>query len=262
MNYNMLVFIQFTKRDIYVFSKNIIRYFINYSLIFPLLYALTFGYIIPVTSFHQGNLISISLLLPSSIIFLFLSLNFNKNFFLLLDLESNIYIEFQSTLLNSRFIILQKIAISSFFTTLFLLPFFAISKLILQNSFNTSQLSIIKLILIIFFSSLVVASYVILSILYMKDAHQIGNWWRRVNTPLTMLGGTWVPWATMAKVSSTLGLITLLNPFIYITEGLRGAILGTDLFIPFHYCILALLCFTLVFIYLAIHKFKQRIDCF
>lgn len=262
MNYNLSIFIQFIKRDIYVFSNNITRYIINYSLIFPLLYALTFGYIIPVTSFSNANLISISLLLPSSLIFLFLSLNFNQNIFMLLDLENNKYVEFQTLLLKPRLIILQKIIVSSFFTTIFLLPFFGVSKLILQNSFDTSQLSIFKLIIIILFSSITAASYVILSILYMKDSHQIGNWWRRMNTPLTMLGGTWVPWATMSKVSSTLGFVTLFNPFIYITEGLRGAILGTNLFIPFYYCLAALTCFTFIFINLAIKKLKKRLDCF
>ncbi|MDR3646915.1 MAG: ABC transporter permease [Candidatus Babeliales bacterium] len=262
MHYNTQIFIQFTKRDIYVFSKNIIRYFINYSIIFPSLYALTFGYIIPTTSFSNVQLVSISLLLPSSLIFLFLSLNFNQNIFLLLDLENNKYIEFQTLLLNPRLLIIQKVFVTSSFTTIFLLPFFGVTKLILQNSFDTSQLSIFKLVTIIFFSSIAAASYVILSILYMHNTHQIGNWWRRMNTPLTMLGGTWVPWATMAKVSVILGYITLFNPFIYITEGLRGAILGTDLFIPFHYCILALTIFTFIFINLAIRKFKKRLDCF
>ena len=181
---------------------------------------------------------------------------------MLLDLENNKYIEFQTLLLNPKLIIIEKISISSFFTTIFLLPFFAVAKLILQNSFDTSQLSIIKLVIIIFMGSITAASYVMLSILYMKDTHQIGNWWRRMNTPLTMLGGTWVPWATMVKVSSILGYFVLLNPFIYITEGLRGAILGTDLYIPFTYCILALIFFTILFVNLAIKKLKKRIDCF
>jgi len=262
MNHSLAIFIQFLKRDLHVFCKNINRYFINYSIIYPVLYSLTFGYIIPVTNLANAHLVSISLLLPSSMIFLFLTLNMNQNIFMLLDLESSKYIEFQATLLKPKFIILEKVCISGILTTIFLLPFFAVSKLILQNAFDTTNLSIFKLLIIISLTSFTIASYVIFSILNMKDSHHIGNWWRRINAPLNLLGGSWVPWFTMLKVSTTLGIIALLNPFIYVTEGLRGAILGTDLFISFIYCVFALLLFTFIFINLAIKKLKKRIDCF
>lgn len=262
MNRDLLIFKEFFKRDLYAFSKYKITYFINYSLIFPALFSLTFGYIIPFTAFNQNVLPSTGFLLASSVVFLFLIFPVSQNIFLLLDLENEKYVEYQATLLNPKYIILEKILFSSLFTFLIVIPFFFVSKLILGDIFDVSKLSVIKLLITLFLASCMASSYVIFCLLKMKNPSKMGMWWRRVNTPLFMLGGAWVPWLIMAKVSVFLGYITLLNPFLYVTESLRGAILGPEKFIHFHYCVVALIIFTLIFTHLSLKTFKKRIDCF
>jgi ABC-type polysaccharide/polyol phosphate export permease len=94
----------------------------------------------------------------------------------------------------------------------------------------------------------------------MKNTRQISGLWIRVNIPLFVLGGFWVPWFTIFQVSNIAGYIVLLNPFIYVTEGLRRAITGSEFYFSIPTCIIGLLGFSALFYATACYAFNKKMD--
>lgn len=259
-NKSIYVFFTFLWHDLYTSAKQIKNFIINYALIYPVVFSLTYGYIIPNTAFSAGILPSKTIIFAGNVIVVFLTLAFNLNLSVLTDIEGDRFINYQMILLNPRLVILEKILFSTLLHFCMCLPFFAVSRLILQDSLDTLNFSMVKFLTILFLSSLVFSSYVFLSMCILKGTHQLGIWWRRFNSPLLTLGGSWVPWMVIAKFSTLLGYLILLNPILYITEGMRGAILGESLFIPFKYCVITLIFTIVMLILLSFYFFKKRVD--
>jgi ABC-2 type transport system permease protein len=195
-----------------------------------------------------------------SLAFIFLILSSTLNLLLLLDFDGDRYIDYQITILNPRLIVMEKIIFSTLFSFFVSLPFFIVSKIILRDELDTTNLSIPKLLLMILIGCFTCSAYSISAVCILKGAHRTGTWWRRVNNPMLMLGGSWVPWVAIAKVSPIIGYLVLLNPMIYMTEGIRGSIFGDNIYISFEYCITALIIFSAIFIVTAFHFFKKRTD--
>lgn len=255
-----LIFLNFLRRDFYIHSKQLKNYILNYAFIYPFFFSLTYGYIIPNACFNPNTLPSNSLLLAGSIAFIFLIVSISLNIYQLFDFNGDRYIDFQICILNPRLVLLEKILFSSIFCLLLSLPFLITSKLMLQDRLDISNASFFNLFIIFYLGSFFFSCYVILATCILPGAHKMGSWWRRFNNPLLMLGGSWVPWITMFKLSPILGYLVLINPILYITEGTRGALIGYEMFIPFIFCALALIIASIIFLYLAFYYFRKRTD--
>ena len=179
---------------------------------------------------------------------------------LLFDLEGDRYIDYQATLVDARLILVQRIIFASIFSFVILFPFFPVSKLILQSHFDSTNTSWFMLSLILYLSCLCLASYMILVACMLKNSRNLSTFWKRVNVPLLFLGGFLVPWHIINQYSSMLGQIVYLNPFIYMTEGLRHAIIGGNQFLSYNACISGLLIFTLIFTLSSFYFFKKKTD--
>lgn len=263
MNKTFLIFLEFLRRDFYVHLKQIRNYMITYLLIFPILFSFVEGYIMPNTIFDLSVLPSKSILLIGVIIYLMLGLAMTLNGFLLIDLENDKFTQYQTLLLNPELLILEKIIFSSAVSFVFITPFFIISKLILREEFNTACLSIPKLLIIFLLGTIFCSAYAILAMCKLKGTHQLGMFWRRFNMPLAMFGAEWVPWIVIFKFSKVLGYLALLNPFLYIGEGVRGAVIGINernYYIPFIYCVIFLVLASIILTLVALKSFKKRID--
>ena len=68
------------------------------------------------------------------------------------------------------------------------------------------------------------------------------------------------PLGALKSFSPFLGRLMLLNPFVYITEGLRYALLGDPQFLPVWQCAPMLAGFTVLFTCGTWHFFKKKID--
>lgn len=260
MNRTFSIFLRLLWRDTYIYFKQKRNYLINYCLIYPATLSLTYGFVFPKTNFASGALPSTGVLLAGSITFIFIILPVALNLFLLFDFEGDRFIDYQMLLISPRLVILEKIIFSATFNFILLLPFFPIAKLLLRDNFDISNISVIKLLVILYLSSLTCCAYVVLSMCIMKSTYQLGNWWRRVNGPMFIFGGSWTPWIAIFNFSQILGYFVLINPIIYVTEGVRGAILGEGIYIPFLYCVIALIISTTLFISATFYFFKKRTD--
>ncbi len=95
---------------------------------------------------------------------------------------------------------------------------------------------------------------------YLRSTLELSNFWMRFNSPLMTFGGFFIPWFVMYELSPWLGRLVLLNPLLYVTEGLRGAIIGGEHYIPLGYCLLGMLAGTVLFTALAMRLFRGRVD--
>ncbi len=260
MNNSAAIFLQFLKRDAYVHLKNIRLYIINYIFIDPILWAFCFAYLEQQVTFGTGNPQAGTLLFSGCILIGLLVVTYKTTIGLLYDLETDRYIDYQISILDPRLVLLERIIFTSLLTFILFIPFFPVGKLVAGNYFITTNISWFKLYCIIYLSGLVCTTYNILAVCVLKNSRSITNFWTRVNMPLMNLGGLWIPLAVFKAYSPVLGYAVLLNPFIYITDGMRSAILGGPNFMPFWRCASMLLLFSIIFTVTACHFFKKRID--
>ncbi|MDR3551072.1 MAG: ABC transporter permease [Candidatus Babeliales bacterium] len=259
MHPSALVFLRFLQRDIYSYRQRVYTYLINYAVIYPVLYAFAIGYLQSNSYFGNNPLQGSSLLIGHLLIIIIVFANM-LNIGLLFDFENHRFIDYQVTLLNPRLILLERILFASIFTFAISMPFFPIAKLVLGDAFVTTQTSWLKTFLMLFVSSLFCATYTQFMVCIIPNSRKLRSYWMRINFVLNTLGGLFIPWYVINKLSLTLGSIALINPLLYITEGLRQSILAQPEYLPFWLCICMLLIFAIAFTLLSFHFFKKRVD--
>ncbi len=253
------IFFYFLWRDIYVYSKKFHANIINYALLYPLNYAFSFVYLQASIYFKDNSVYMGTLTFAGSIMLPIMILTNTITFALLFDLEQNRFIDYQIILLSPRLVLLERIIFATLFSFVLTVPFFPISKLLLGPHLDLSNTSWPALISMIFVGSLCFSSYQLLSA-YALKSNQIRTFWTRVNGLFITFGGFWIPLEVMAQYSATLGICVQANPALYVTEGIRQAILKSPLFFSIPYCITILLSMSTLFTILSWYFFKKRTD--
>ena len=256
--HNIYIFIEFLRRDLYVYTRQLRDHIINYALIYPVLYIFCFAYLQTQIYFHGQTNIGATVFAGTCLIPLVV-MAFHLTFDLLFDLEKNRHIDFQMTVLAPHLIIIEQILFASLFTFFIMIPYFPLARIFAHSCINMNHVSWSSLYLILYCGSLCVASYHKLAATLLT-VQKINMFWTRINHILLILGGFWIPLYTIRSFSPTLGLLLRLNPIVYLTEGLRQSIIGGSNFLPLSQCIAALLILSLIFTTLACHFFKKRVD--
>jgi ABC-2 type transport system permease protein len=94
------------------------------------------------------------------------------------------------------------------------------------------------------------------------EPRNIGLMWGFVVLPLTFLGGTYYQWTKLAPVQVAgihwLQILVLINPLIYVTEGMRA---GLTSFSHLHLFIIypVLIGFSAFFLWLGLRNFRRRV---
>lgn len=96
---------------------------------------------------------------------------------------------------------------------------------------------------------------------YMKKVSDIRNVRMRILFPLWFLAGFNNSWEVMHSVVPKVANLLLINPFVYIMEGGRAALLGQDGFINYWICVGMIVSWSLVLGYIGISRFLKRLDC-
>lgn len=251
---------QLIYRDFYILKNRILTYVINYCIIFPLVTILGFGYIQSGVFFKSPYAQASLILMIGSFVFTTTSMCFSFISPFIYDVEGNRFIDYQLTLLPAPLLVLEIIVFAALFALITALPFFPLVRIIFPQLFSGLQNSWVALLLVLFFMCLCIASYIMLAMCLIKSSFQIRQFFVRVNLPLVILGGSWLPWYMMKQYWAPLAYIVLLNPFTYITEGIRASLFGNNSSIPWYLCILALATFTFIFTIASCHFFKRKLD--
>jgi ABC-2 type transport system permease protein len=255
---NARVFVSFMYRDFYVQKQQLLDHFINYSLIYPGLYIFCFAYLQTQIYFH-GNAQTGAIVFAGTCLIPLLLMTFHISFDLLFDLEKNHHTDYQITALDPRLLLVEQILFSSLFTFFIIAPFFPIARIFASSLIDLSHIQWPSLFCILYLGSLCFSAYhkLAATIITVK---KISMFWTRVNYVLLILGGFWIPLHVFTSFSPILGFLIRLNPIVYLTEGLRQAIIGGTRFLPFIECATALTVLSIVFTLLSFHFFKKRVD--
>jgi len=260
MTMQLRVFFEFIRRDWALYTRTSGQHLINYILVYPVIFALANGYIFPKVSFGVTAARMASIFYVGSILVVVFVAAFHFNLKLIFDMENDRYVDYQLLLLPPRLIVLENLLFTALITWLSSLLFFPISKLLLRDYFLIPNVSWLNVFLFLLISSLFCSSYHLFAFYFLKSSEHIPKFWLRLNNPMLLLGGFFVPRETIMKFSPILGQLVSLNPILYITEGLRSIMIGGKEFLSYQYCSLVLLSFSLLFYLLALYYFKQRTD--
>lgn len=254
------VFFSFLQRDYYVAKKQLLGNAFNWGLLVPMMYVFMYGYVRPRVFLGSEYAQIDTIMFIGSILLSMQNLSFKASAPLLFDLMGDRYVDYQVILLRPCLVIMERLLFTSMYTCLMLLPYYGIAKLILQEAFRTTATSWPCVFLMLVMSSVCMSAYHIAWCCSIRSPQGLRQLWVRYNSPLSLLGGFWVPWHLMFKASPFIGYVSLLNPCIYSTEGLRSAFLQRPEFLSVAVCACALTLLTILFIALALYNFKRRID--
>ncbi len=133
-------------------------------------------------------------------------------------------------------------------------------KMILMDKFDLSLISWPKITFFLILVNLVCAAGTLLVASLVPSMDKFDTLWTRIVFPLWMLGGFQFSWGTVYTFNPILAYFFLLNPFIYMSEGMRNALLGNNETIPFWICSAVLGITLTLFSYSSYTLLKKRLD--
>ena len=131
-------------------------------------------------------------------------------------------------------------------------------KLILYNVISFQALSISKFIIISLITNLFYGSWIIFISSIIKKSRNLSNLFCRIQFPLWFMGGFQFSWITLYNANKILGIVDLLNPILYINEGFKDAILGIRGITSFHFLVIIIFFFSLLFFLSDLNDYKNN----
>jgi hypothetical protein len=254
------VFVQYMRRELYVYKKQLPQLLVNHTLILPVMFSISIAYL-QARSYFGANAHGMSTLLFSgNIIIPLMTTAFSIMFALFFDLQGPRFVTYQITMLNPRLVVLQRLLFGWLLTFILTAPFYPIGKLLLRTELNTANTSWPAVFAMVLVSTLFCTSYHLLAAIYITNPASINMLWARVNGPMLSLGGLFIPFFIMQQFSALFGKLMYLNPGIYITDGLRQAIIGGEQFLPLWLCMGVLTGCSIVCFMFSVVVFKKRLD--
>lgn len=132
-------------------------------------------------------------------------------------------------------------------------------KIVLFNSFDLTQINYLKFIPMFIVSNLFFG-YFALWITSIFGAKTTGDLFTLVINPMYSFGGFFYSWKMLFKISAIAAYINLLNPLIYVMEGMRSTALNPNDFLPFWLCFPMVILITSILAWDAIRRLKKRMD--
>jgi ABC-2 type transport system permease protein len=149
-------------------------------------------------------------------------------------------------------------SISSMILAVLLFP---IGKLLLWTRFDLTAISYVKLIPIFLTGNLFFGSFALWLSSVIPGMSSLNTLWLRYIVPLWMFGTYFFSWETAYQLNPVIGAILLINPIVYVIEGMRAAALGQAGYLPYWISLLALWGFIFACTAHAIKRLKKILDC-
>lgn len=178
------------------------------------------------------------------------------------DLEGDRTILYTLTLPIPSWLVFVYIGVSwSISSSILSLLMFPLGKLLLFSQFDLMKISLSKLPLIFIVSNLFFGFFALWLVAVLKKMRNLSHLFVRVVNPMYSFGGWWYSWFAIYNISSILGCLHLINPLLYVMEGMRAATLGQEGYLPFWFSLSGLTLFTVGFAWDAIRRLQKRLDC-
>ncbi len=181
---------------------------------------------------------------------------------LIFDVEGDRAINFTLAMPAPSWVVFGQIALKWAANNFLLcIPLFLVGKLILWAQFDLWKINIPKLLLIYVTSCLFFGFFSLWLTSILRKVKSLSSLFLRFINPLFMFGGFFFTWQSTFELSPILGYVILINPMIYVMEGMRAAALGQEGYLPFWICVIVLWGFILTLGACALNILKKRLDC-
>lgn len=141
--------------------------------------------------------------------------------------------------------------------TAVLLPF---GKLALYNTFNFANVSWLRCAITALLANAFFAIFAVAMVAHVGAMSKMRNIWMRFIWPLWFLGCYQFSWKALYSISALCAYLVLCNPITFVTEGMRGALLGAADFLPWGICCGALCFYITICWFYAYYKMKRLLD--
>jgi hypothetical protein len=135
-----------------------------------------------------------------------------------------------------------------------------LGKMVLFSSINLASIAWFKLLIIILLGNLFYGMLAMTIAGHVGEVAKIGNVWSRFIFPMWFFGGFQFSWESMYHASMPCAYAVLVNPILYIMEGVRIAILGQEGSLPWAVCVSVLTVATILCWFVAYNSMKKRLD--
>jgi ABC-2 type transport system permease protein len=250
------VFYKLLLRDLKIFFHNIVDNYIN-TLCWVLLSMIVYQFILPKMGLNfQADFILVSCVISKT----FFGVMDNVSC-IVADLDGNKSITYDMTLPISHTLLFIKIAISnSIYTGLLACSILPVGKLFLWSYLPFPYFNFGNFFMILIASSLFSGFFSLYLIGITKSIGQIEDIWNSIIHPLFCFGGYTFTFKVMLDAAPIVAYINLLNPLVYMFEGVRAATLEPSLSLPFWICPTILLLYSIPVGLVGIRLLKQRLD--
>lgn len=178
------------------------------------------------------------------------------------DMEGERTILYTLTLPIPSWLVFVYIGVSwALLSSIMSLLMFPLGKLLLFSEFDLTKIDLLRLPLIFLMSNLFFGFFALWLSAVLKKMSNLSHLFVRVINPMYSFGGLWYSYATIEKISAGAAYAHLLNPLIYIMEGMRAAALGQEGYLPFWTSLCGITAFTILFGWDAIRRLQRRLDC-
>jgi ABC-2 type transport system permease protein len=138
---------------------------------------------------------------------------------------------------------------------------FPLGKLMLYNQFDLLKVSYVKLIPMYITINLFYGFFSLWLTSMLKKMTDLGVLWVRVINPIIMFGAFFYSWHSIYQLSPSIAIFDLINPLVYVMEGMRAAALGQEGFISYWICLPALWVYIIACAWHGTSRLQKRLDC-
>ena len=249
------VFVALLRRDVRV-ARRELPFFLIRTIMQPLLFVVVFGYLLPKMGFMQPGYQAA--LLPG-ILALSLMISSTQSVTLPMVTEFGWTNEIEDRLLapiSVDLVAIEKIVnamIQGIVAAVVVLP---IARLVMGPVAGFTFSHVPQLVLVVILSASAASAFgLLLGVLI--NPQQIGFMFSLIITPMIFFGCAYYPWQGL-NVLPWLKYAVLINPLVYVSEGLRAALTPSMPHMPFGAVIAALSILTIAFTWAALMRFRRR----
>ena len=149
-------------------------------------------------------------------------------------------------------------AITSVLLSILLFP---LGKLLVFTEWNLDTVSWWRLVILFISANLFFGYFALWLTSVIKSMTDLNSLWLRYIAPMWMFGGYVYSWQSAYALNHAVGYISLINPMIYVMEGMRAAALGQEGYLPFWVSVVMLWAFIGGCIWHGTRRLKKRLDC-
>ncbi|MEO7102068.1 MAG: ABC transporter permease [Gemmatimonadaceae bacterium] len=249
------VFLALLSRDVRV-ARRELPFFLVRTIMQPMLFVIVFGYLLPKMGFTQAGYQAA--LLPG-ILALSLMLSSTQSVTLPMVTEFGWTKEIEDRLLapiSTDLVAVEKIVnamIQGIIAALVVLP---LARLVMGPVAGFTFSHVPELFIVVVLSAAAASAFgLLLGVLI--SPQQIGFMFSLIITPMIFFGCAYYPWRGL-DVVPWLKYAVLINPLVYISEGLRASLTPSMPHMPFGAIVGALLVLTVGFTWAALFRFRKR----